>query len=69
MSLPIYKVTFVPKNSVLLSSEIVYHVEANDWTEAGKKATARCKNDWVEDMKDGNFIIGKIELTNIQVVS
>lgn len=69
MSLPIYKVSFFPKEATFLSSEIVYHVEANDWKEAGEKAIARCEKDWSEDMKDDNFIIGKIELTDIQVIS
>lgn len=64
MSIDIYKVVFV-NHGEYFRNTITYHVEAEDWQEAGKKAEKQFDKDYTE--RD-NFIIGEIEITDINLI-
>lgn len=65
MSKKIYKVVFINYPHYLRNT-IPYHVEADNWKEAGDKAEKRYDKDYPDTEK---FIIETIELTDIEIIS
>ena len=68
MSKEIYKVVFVAADD--MNFIVTYHVKAKDWKQAGEKAEKFISIDYPTP-KEGNvdFVIEKIELTDIVIIS